>query len=151
MSWSFRRLPFRRPIRPARKSSIPKLIRPFRCSSKERKGVRPNFVLSKENVFDIAQICARLDGLPLAIELAAARIKLLTPSAILQRLENRLQILTSRTDELPERQQTMRGTIAWSFDLLGDQEKKLFKKLAVFAGGFTNRIGGKDLRRGRNE
>ena len=99
--------------------------------------VKPNFVLSEENAFDVAAICADLNGLPLAIELAAARIKLLTPSAILERLENRLQILTTRLGTLPARHQTMRHTIAWSFDLLDEKEKKLFTRLAVFAGGFT--------------
>ena len=101
------------------------------------RSVKPDFFLTAENALDVAQICADLDGLPLAIELAAARIKLLSPSAILRRLENRLQILSSRTNALPERQQTMRDAIAWSFDLLGADEKKLFKRLAVFAGGFT--------------
>lgn len=101
------------------------------------KRVKPNFDLTAENAADIAAICADLDGLPLAIELAAARIRLLTPSAILKRLENRLQILTSRINVLPERHQTMRSAIAWSYDLLAEDEKKLFERLAVFAGGFT--------------
>jgi predicted ATPase/DNA-binding winged helix-turn-helix (wHTH) protein len=99
--------------------------------------VKPNFYLSEENASEVAEICARLDGLPLAIELAAVRTKLLTPSAILKRLENRLQILSSRISNLPARQQTMRTAIAWSFDLLGEKEKELFKQLSVFSGGFT--------------
>lgn len=99
--------------------------------------VKPNFILTAENAAVVAAICADLDGLPLAIELAAARIKLLTPSAILERLENRLQILTSRMSDLPARHRTMRAAIAWSFDLLGDVEQKLFRRLAVFAGGLT--------------
>ncbi|MEO6590465.1 MAG: winged helix-turn-helix domain-containing protein [Pyrinomonadaceae bacterium] len=99
--------------------------------------VNPNFVFNVENALDIAQICARLDGLPLAIELAAARTRLLTPSVILERLENSLQFLTSRISSLPARQQTMRDTIAWSFNLLGEKEQNLFKKLTVFSGGFS--------------
>lgn len=99
--------------------------------------VKPNFDLTAENAADVATICAELDGLPLAIELAAARIRLLTPSAILKRLENRLQILTSRLNVVPERHQTMRAAIAWSYDLLAEDEKRLFERLAVFAGGFT--------------
>ncbi|MDQ3749309.1 MAG: protein kinase, partial [Acidobacteriota bacterium] len=101
------------------------------------RAVKPTFVLADENALAIAEICSKLDGLPLAIELAAARVKLLSPSALLQRLENRLKLLTSQTKDLPARQQTMRDTIAWSYDLLGENEKTLFKQLAVFAGGFT--------------
>jgi predicted ATPase/Tol biopolymer transport system component/DNA-binding winged helix-turn-helix (wHTH) protein len=101
------------------------------------RAVKSNFVLTDENAPAIAEICSKLDGLPLAIELAAARVKLLPPSALLKRLENRLKILTSQTKDFPARQQTMRETIAWSFDLLGEKEKTLFKRLAVFAGGFT--------------
>lgn len=101
------------------------------------KTVKPNFALTAENAADVAAICAELDGLPLAIELAAARIRLLTPPDILKRLENRLQILTSRLNNVPERHQTMRAAIAWSYDLLAEDEKQLFKLLAVFAGGFT--------------
>ncbi len=101
------------------------------------RAVEPNFVLSGGNAADVAEICVRLNGLPLAIELAAARTKLLKPAAMLRRLENRLQILTSRTMDLPVRQQTMRDTIAWSYDLLGERGKTLFRRLAVFAGGFT--------------
>ncbi len=101
------------------------------------RNVKPNFVLADENASAIAEICLKLDGLPLAIELAAARIKLLSPQALLQRLENRLQLLTSQTKDLPVRQKTMRDTIAWSYDLLSAKEKTIFKQLAVFAGGFT--------------
>lgn len=101
--------------------------------------VKPDFALTAENASDTAKICARLDGLPLAIELAAARVKLLSPSALLKRLEHRLQILHSsekKTDQ-PVRRQTMRGAIAWSCDLLDAGEKSLFNKLSVFSGGFT--------------
>ena len=99
--------------------------------------VRSNFTLTNDNATTIAQICHRLDGLPLALELAAARIRLFTPQALLSRLENRLQTLTSRLRNLPVRQQTLRGTIAWSYDLLAPDEKDLFARLGTFVGGFT--------------
>ncbi|MCD9188877.1 MAG: winged helix-turn-helix domain-containing protein [Pyrinomonadaceae bacterium] len=98
--------------------------------------VKPNFVLNERNAQDIGEICARLDGLPLALELAAARIRLLKPSAILKRLENRLQLLTSGSKDLPARQQTLRDTIEWSYELLTEQEKNIFRQVSVFAGGF---------------
>lgn len=98
---------------------------------------KADFLLTPENSLCIAEICARLEGLPLAIELAAARIKILTPSAILAKLENRLQLLTGGARDLPTHQQTMRGTIEWSYKLLNENEKRLFRRLAVFVGGFT--------------
>ena len=85
----------------------------------------------------MAEICHRLDGLPLAIELAAARIKLLSPQAMLSRLERRLPLLTGGARDLPERQQTLRHAIDWSYNLLDDQARRLFRRLAVFAGGWT--------------
>jgi predicted ATPase len=85
----------------------------------------------------VAEICRRLDRLPLAIELAAARTKLLPPQKLLQRLEQRLPLLTSKRRDLPARQQTLRATIAWSYDLLSPEEQKLFAHLAVFVGGCT--------------
>jgi predicted ATPase/serine/threonine protein kinase len=99
--------------------------------------VNPNFALTEENVFAVANICTRLDGLPLAIELAAARIKLLSPSAMQARLESRLQLLTGGAKDLPVRQQTLRGTIDWSYDLLSQGEKALFRRVSVFIGGCT--------------
>ena len=99
--------------------------------------VKANLAATKENLQIIAEICSRLDGLPLAIELAAARVKILSPSAILTRLENSLKLLTGGAQDLPAHQQTMRGAIEWSFDLLEADEKILFRRLAVFTGGFT--------------
>lgn len=99
--------------------------------------VKPDFKLTEENAGAVAEICARLDGLPLAIELAAARAKLLSPSAILSRLASRLQLLTGGARDLPARQQTLRQAIDWSYDLLSAPEQKLFRRLAVFRGGCT--------------
>jgi predicted ATPase len=99
--------------------------------------VKHGFVLTQENAAVVAEICARLDGLPLAIELAAARVKLLSVSEMRMRLASRLQLLTGGALDLPARQQTLRHAIDWSYDLLTEPEKKLFRRLSVFLGGCT--------------
>jgi predicted ATPase/class 3 adenylate cyclase len=101
------------------------------------KAVKPDFRITKDAAPAVAEICYRLDGLPLAIELAAARIKLLPPPALLARLEHRLEFLTGGGRDLPARQQTLRDAIAWSYDLLDENEQQLFRRLSVFVGGFT--------------
>ncbi len=96
---------------------------------------KPEFELDRENARAVTEICARLDGLPLAIELAAARVKVLSPTSLLTRLASRLQLLTGGARDLPERQQTLRAAIDWSYDLLNPGEQKLFRRLSVFVGG----------------
>jgi predicted ATPase/class 3 adenylate cyclase/Tfp pilus assembly protein PilF len=98
---------------------------------------RPAFELTPNNAAAIAAICRRLDGLPLAIEIAAARTRMLPPPALLKRLDQSLNVLTGGAADLPTRQQTMRGAIDWSYDLLQPPEQTLFARLGVFVGGFT--------------
>jgi predicted ATPase len=100
------------------------------------KAVDPRFALSAANADAVAEICRRLDGLPLAIELAAARTKLLAPAALLARLDSRLGLLTDGARDLPERQRTLRGTIDWSYHLLEAREQQVFAQVSTFAGGF---------------
>jgi predicted ATPase/serine/threonine protein kinase len=98
---------------------------------------KPDFELDPQNASAVIEICARLDGLPLAIELAAARVKVLSPAAMRTRLASRLQLLTGGARDLPQRQQTLRSAIDWSYDLLNPAEQRLFRRLSVFVGGCT--------------
>jgi len=113
-----------------------------RCSAvrlfvQHAQAVKPDFQLTNFNAAAIAEICVRLDGLPLAIELASARGKLLPPQALLTRLGHSLAVLTSGARDAPQRQQTLRNTIAWSYDLLDAAEQRLFRRLSIFVGGCT--------------
>jgi predicted ATPase/DNA-binding SARP family transcriptional activator len=99
--------------------------------------VQPNFTLTDDNAATVTEICRRLDGLPLAIELAAARSRVLSPQAILNRLNDPLALLTTGAADLPERQRTIRATIQWSYDLLNPFEQQVFDRLSVFVGGWT--------------
>ena len=97
--------------------------------------VKPDFLVTRENAVIVAEICARVDGLPLAIELAAARIRLFSPQALLDRLGDRLTVLRGGAHDLPARQQALHNTIEWSYDLLDTDEKRLFELVSVFSGG----------------
>ena len=99
--------------------------------------VRPGFALTPQDARAVVEICARLDGLPLAIEVAASRVKVLSPHALLARLAQRLPLLTGGSIDRPERQRTLRTAIEWSYDLLEGPERRLFARLSVFAGGWT--------------
>jgi predicted ATPase/class 3 adenylate cyclase/Tfp pilus assembly protein PilF len=101
------------------------------------RAVKPDFKVTNESAPAVAEICVRLDGLPLAIELAAARVTMLLPKAMLQRLSSRLKLLTSGARDLPKRQRTLKATIEWSYALLDEGEQLLFGRLAVFSGGRT--------------
>jgi predicted ATPase len=99
--------------------------------------IQPAFGVTPANARTVAEICVQLDGLPLAIELAAARSKLLPPQALLKRLSHRLEVLTGGAQDLPTRQQALRNTLQWSYDLLSQEEQRLFRWLAIFVGGCT--------------
>ena len=128
--------------------ALPRLIQLPECNTLQEyaaialfvqraQAVKPNFQLNDANARIIAEICTRLDGLPLAIELAAARSKLFSPQALLARLQQCLPLLTQGVQDGPARQKTLRDTIAWSYNLLTSQEQRLFCQLAVFVGGCT--------------
>lgn len=127
-------LPDPRRSAPAEELMRYEAVRLFVARAQEMKA---DFALTPANAAAVAAICTRLDGLPLAIELAAARIKLLTPQALLQRLTHSLQVLTGGARDLPARQQTLRGAIDWSYTALDADEQTLFARMAVFAGGGT--------------
>ncbi len=99
--------------------------------------IKPDLAVTEANIQAIAAICVHLEGLPLAIELAAARSKLFPPRALLQRMTRRLDVLTGGTQGVPARQQTLRNTIAWSYNLLDVMEQQLFRRLSVFVGSYT--------------
>ena len=101
------------------------------------RAVKSDFAVTNENAPAVAEICSRLDGLPLAIELAAARVKLLAPGAILARLEHSLPVLVGGARDVPDRQRTLHGAIDWSHDLLDESERALFARLSAFSGGWT--------------
>lgn len=110
------------------------------------RAVRPDFRLTDSNAPAVLDICARVDGLPLAIELAAARVRLLSPDNICDRLSNRLALLASTSPGVSERQRTLRGTIQWSYDLLDENERPLFRRLGVFLGGALLPLVGRVMR-----
>ena len=101
------------------------------------RAVQPDFGLTEDTARTVAEICARLDGLPLAIELASARVRVLSPHGILARVDNRLALLTAGPRDQPQRHQALRAAIDWSYELLSEAEQALFRRLAIFSGGFT--------------
>jgi len=131
------------PVPPLDAPDLRQLLDPARLTRYEAvalfieraQAARPDFAVTNQNAPAVAEISVRLDGLPLAIELAAARVRLLTPKAILARLSNRLGLLTEGPRDVPERQRTLRGAIEWSHDLLNPEEQRLFAALSVFRGG----------------
>ena len=115
-------------------SSVTPAMKLFEQRAKE---IRPDFAIDDENRADVAEICRRLDALPLAIELAASRVRVLSPQAMLPRLDKSLALLTSGRRDLPARQQTLRGALDWSHDLLSPDERVFFRRLGVFTGDFA--------------
>ena len=121
------------PVDPGGLAAVPAVAFFLTCA----RDAQPDFRLTDANAAAVAEICRRLDGLPLALQLAAARLTVLSPEALVERLEYRLPLLTRGPRDLPERQQTLRAAIAWSYDTLGATEQRLFRQLGVFVGGFT--------------
>ncbi len=112
-------------------------IEAVRLFVERARAAQPGFALDASNVSTVTEICRRLDGLPLALELAAARVRLLSPAALLSRLDHRLDFLGAGPRDAPARLRTMRAAIAWSYDLLPEEEQRLFRRLGAFAGGFS--------------
>jgi predicted ATPase len=108
-----------------------------RLFEERAQAVKADFAITRDNVDVVIEICRRLDGLPLALELAAARVKVLPPAAVLAHLDRRLPLLTGGAHDLPARQQTLRETIAWSYQLLEPSEQRLFRRVTVLVGGCT--------------
>ena len=109
----------------------------FRLFMDRATAIRPDFSITFATAISVVEICRRLDGLPLAIELAAARIRVFPPDEVLRRLDKSLSLLTRGARDLPSRLQSLRGAIAWSYELLSEEEQSLFRRLSVFVGGFT--------------
>ncbi|MBN1444433.1 MAG: protein kinase [Planctomycetes bacterium] len=132
--------PLETPAAPAEDAVDPSDVESYsavRLFADRARTIQPGFRLEGEDAARVAEICRRLDGLPLAIELAAARIQLLPPRAMLARLARRLDLPRSLARDVPSRHETLRQTIAWSYELLADAERALFRRLGVFSGGFT--------------
>jgi predicted ATPase/class 3 adenylate cyclase len=133
------RVPSLRAPNPANLPSLDELqkVDSIRLFIERAATAKPGFALTDHNAFSLAQICSRLDGIPLAIELAASRVKVLSPEQIAARLDDRFRLLTGGSRTALPRQQTLRAMIDWSYSLLSEQEKTLFRRLAVFVGGWT--------------
>src|SRR5262249_22627807 len=101
------------------------------------RAARPDFAVTSQNAAAVAGICRRLDGLPLALELAAARVRVLSPEQLADRIDERFQLLIGGPRSSPARQQTLEAAMMWSYDLLDDHDRRLFERLSVFAGGFS--------------
>jgi predicted ATPase len=125
-------LPDLDPLPPTEALTSSPAVAPF---LQRAQAVRPGFQVCDSNARAIAEICVRLDGIPLALELAAARSKVLSPQELLPRLSHRLEVLTGGAQDLPARQQTLRSTLLWSYQSLDEEEQRLFRRLSVFAGG----------------
>ena len=128
------------PLPPPESASFPSMLTQNEAVTllvERARAVRPDFTVTESNATTVAELCRKLDGLPLAIELAAARLKLLPPEALLVHMTDRLRVLRGGARDLPARQQTMHNTISWSYDLLAPEDRRFFRTLAVFAGGWT--------------
>lgn len=129
-------LPLSTPVQPRKlENEILSTYDSVKLFAERATAMDPSFKLREENIVEISEICIRLDGIPLAIELAASRIRSLSLQAIIARLERRLPLLSRGPKDMPERQQTLRRTMEWSYELLNENERQVFRKLAIFSGG----------------